>query len=187
MQGSLHFKLVDDDIFRLSLNAGDEDEDADFGGSSVFTPGEWRHVVVTYDSATSTAMLYVNGVAAGTNVFSIPPVVPDLIVSHIGSWNGDERFYYGAMDEFAMYDKVLTPERILAHYQAAAGTQVARPSIAFTRDGDELNLSWSGSGFVLEQNNDPATNNWQPVPDVSGNSASIPMTGARNFFRLRRP
>jgi hypothetical protein len=187
MEGSLHFQLVDDDSVRLSLNAGEEDEDADFGGSAVFAPGEWRHVVLTYNSDNSTAVLYVNGVAAGTNVFSIPPVIPDLIVSHIGSWNGDERFYYGLMDEFAMYNKVLSPERILAHYQAVAGTQVERPSIAFSRDGGQLTLSWTGAGLVLEQNSDPAANNWQAVPGVTGNSASVSMTGARNFFRLRRP
>jgi hypothetical protein len=39
-------------------------------------------------------LLYVNGVPAGTNVFAIPPVTADLLISHIGAWNGDERFFW---------------------------------------------------------------------------------------------
>jgi hypothetical protein len=191
--GSLHFQLIDDEMIALSLNAGDDengdgqDEDAVFGGPGIFEPGEWRHVAVTYNSADSTAILYVNGAAAGTNVFSIPPVTADLLVSHIGAWNGDERFYYGLMDEFAIYDHVLSPERVRAHYEAAAGVSVARPEISVSRSASQLTLSWTGSGFTLEETADLSSPGWQPVSGVTGNSVSVSIEAGNKFFRLRHP
>ena len=193
MLGSVHLQLVDDEMIALSLNAGpdaageDREEDALFGGSSVFAAGEWRHIAVTYDSANSKSVLYVNGVPVGTNVFALPPVTADLQASHIGAWNGDERFFFGLIDEFAIYNKVLASERIQAHYQAAAGTAVARPTINMARNGNQLTLTWAGPGFVLEQNSDLSTNNWQPVAGAAANSAEVSIASGKNFFRLRKP
>ncbi|HTG45197.1 MAG TPA: LamG-like jellyroll fold domain-containing protein, partial [Verrucomicrobiae bacterium] len=192
MPGSLHLQLVDDEMIALSLNAGpdangeDQEEDAIFGGESVFAPGEWRHIAVTYNNTNSTSVLFVNGVPAGTNVFAIPAVTPDLILSHIGAWNGDERFYFGSIDEFAIFNKVLTPARIQAHYQAAAGVTAARPEIQVARNGNQLTLTWSGSGFTLEQTADLSTKTWQTVTGAAPNSATVSTASGKGFFRLRK-
>ncbi|HVK58167.1 MAG TPA: LamG domain-containing protein, partial [Candidatus Kapabacteria bacterium] len=147
--GSVHFQLIDDEMIALSLNAGpdandeDQEEDAEFGGSDVLAEEEWRHVAVTYDSGNSTASFYVNGVLEGTHTFEIPPVTAVFENSHIGAWNGDERFFFGLIDEFAIYDKILPAARLLAHYQAAAGATVSRPTITVARNGNQLTLSWT--------------------------------------------
>jgi hypothetical protein len=193
MTGSLHLQLVDDEQIALSLNAGpdaadeDQEEDAVFGGSSFFTPGEWRHIAATYDSSNAKSVLYVNGVPAGTNVFTIPPVTMDLAVSHIGAWNGDERFFFGLIDEFAIYDKVLSAERILAHYQAAAGIAVTPPTITFAKDGNQLTLAWTGTGFVLEQNRDLADPaGWVKVPAGDVSPVKVTIGAGDQFFRLKK-
>lgn len=38
-----------------------------------------------------------------------------------------KRFFFGLIDEFAIYDKVLPAARLLAHYHAAAGRKSILP------------------------------------------------------------
>ena len=190
--GAVHLQLIDDEMVALSLNAGsdpdgeDLEEDAEFGGDGVFAEEEWRHLAVTYNSADSTANFYVNGTAVGTNVFSIPAILPDFTASHVGAWNGDERFYFGWIDEFALYDKVLPPDRVLAHYQAAAGASAPRPTLVVSRTGNELTFTWTGD-FVLQQTDQLVTNSWTPVPGASANSATVTIGSGNAFYRLRSP
>lgn len=96
--------------------------------------GTWNHVVTTWDG--TTAIMYVNGehVADGTGGYAANTDDHDpAIAVHgaaglgIGSYNntqpGDNAFT-GRVDEVAIYADVLTPERVLAHYQS--GTNALR-------------------------------------------------------------
>ncbi len=87
--------------------------------------GNWYHVVVTYDSTDSGVLeeLYVNGVfidaAAGPNNLWY-----DWERITIGT--GGLRWYiyyelFGTVDEFAVYDGLLSAERIALHYGIGAG------------------------------------------------------------------
>jgi hypothetical protein len=68
-----------------------------------------------------------------------------------------------------------------------AGANVVGP-IAIVRQGNQVQLSWEGKGFVLEKNatlTNPA--GWTPVEGLSGNTATVPIGTGNEFFRLKTP
>ncbi|WP_245563634.1 LamG-like jellyroll fold domain-containing protein [Longispora albida] len=73
----------------------------------------WTHLVGTYDAATGTQKLYINGVLAGSNTFTAPWPVQGPIVIGKGKWQGsptagftgqidDVRIYHAALDATAV-------------------------------------------------------------------------------------
>jgi hypothetical protein len=116
-----------------------------------FTLGKWQHVVVVYDPVqvtNATLTIYIDGVAANTNVWAATdgvtpgygPCTGDHPLSEavngepaisLGGYNnanggnyGFENPWTGGIDEFAWYAAKLTPAQILAHYQN--GTNASR-------------------------------------------------------------
>lgn len=101
-----------------------------------FQVGKWAHVVVVYDPVdltNSTLTMYIDGVAAKTNVwnggpdgtapgYAANPSNTDAALS-LGAYNNTSGAgnnpYFGGIDEFAFYHTKLTPAEILAHYQNA--------------------------------------------------------------------
>jgi len=96
----------------------------------VIQPNQWQHVVGVYDAATKTVSVYVNGQlvngpvsAAGGNGFS-PNTVRNFRIGgstfngNLGSYAGN-RGFDGWLDEVALYNGVLSDERIAAHYNVA--------------------------------------------------------------------
>ncbi len=160
--------------------------------TNVFLPGQWVYVAAVYDANNSTLTRYINGVpVAGDPVVldSAPPA--NLTAAHIGAWLGLDgllyRYFDGQVDELAIYDTALSADRIAAHYQAA-DLPVVGPTLQYAVAAGSLTLSWSGSGFVLQQNGDlsnPA--GWTNVP--AGDISPVTLTpGAGNqFFRLQKP
>jgi len=87
------------------------------------TPGSFDHVVATWDG--EVARIFVNGVLAGSAGSTKAPSGSGTI--YIGY--GDQApWFRGYLDEAAYFGHALTPERVLAHYQA--GLQVASPGPA---------------------------------------------------------
>ncbi len=68
------------------------------------------------------------------------------------------------------------------------GVAASPPQLSLSRSGTELIIAWpqAASGFGLERNRDPASPDWEPVPNAS-NPFRIPLTQAAEFFRLRKP
>src|SRR5437660_3530207 len=71
---------------------------------------------------------------------------------------------------------------------------VPRPQLAVTRSTGDVNLSWpvAWGDFVLQQNGDPNTTNWNdilitPGDDGTNKIVTLPASLPRNFFRLRGP
>eukprot|EP00698_Gefionella_okellyi_P015392 TRINITY_DN433_c0_g1_i1.p1 TRINITY_DN433_c0_g1~~TRINITY_DN433_c0_g1_i1.p1 ORF type:complete len:286 (+),score=55.04 TRINITY_DN433_c0_g1_i1:635-1492(+) len=81
---------------------------------------EWYHVTGTYDSASFTAKIYINGVLEGTlttaNCAYVPVNQPGSVL-RIGSvWNSvaaeEQSFWDGYIDEVAYYPFALSPELV---------------------------------------------------------------------------
>jgi hypothetical protein len=83
-----------------------------------FVENQWAYVVATYDG--TTMAIYVNGKQEATTTSAI--ATPEVsLTTLIGAANGDagNATFLGNIDEYAIYDHALTPERVSAHYAAA--------------------------------------------------------------------
>lgn len=99
-------------------------------------PDEWAHYVVTYDSGHENSLgmqvntkgeqvpleglvtLYVNGTKISTSEYCLRP----RNIPTVANWLGRSRFdpdpyYHGYMDDFRVYNRVLTPEEISDLYE----------------------------------------------------------------------
>src|SRR5512133_799018 len=80
-------------------------------------PGTWVHLVFSYDSASSTAKGYLNGVLVNTATGSFVPNVDAPFSVGVRSDNG---FYWkGSAAEVAYYGSVLSDAAIASHYSTA--------------------------------------------------------------------
>lgn len=64
----------------------------------------------------------------------------------------------------------------------------AMPVLSYSVEGSNFLLSWPSDtvGWTLESTDDlMLSNSWTAVPGVTNNSASVPITASKEFFRLR--
>lgn len=78
------------------------------------------HFVIGYDQPASTSRFYVNGVQSGT-YGSAAQGATAAAGWVIGEYGGGGYYVQGNYQEFALYNKLLSPARIAAHYAAASG------------------------------------------------------------------
>jgi hypothetical protein len=109
------------------------------GGTS--TLGEWSHVVATWNG--SAAQLFVNGVLAdasndpgATGGYNASTAANFIIAASDTSSPVN-----GSVDEAAFYDKLLTPEQILNHFNAASSATPGAYHSLVRSDGALLQLS----------------------------------------------
>lgn len=152
--------------------------------------GTWHHLATVYTLSPPSLVFYLDGAYVNQiPLFTAPPVMLDT--AHIGAWLGfDGNFYRyldGQIDELAIYGYDLTPEQILAHYQAAS-VPVLRPHLTYTRQGGTLQISWTGgNGYLLQHNSNPANaNGWTDLPSGNVSPVSVSAGSSRDFFRLRK-
>ncbi|WP_069772476.1 family 43 glycosylhydrolase [Streptomyces sp. LUP30] len=88
-------------------------------GGSQLTPGEWKHLTVTLDGATQTAILYVDGaeVARVNGVTVKPSELYDSAKDASGyigkSLYSPDPYFAGEVDDFRIYNRALTPAEVL--------------------------------------------------------------------------
>lgn len=162
------------------------------GGTTVFDSnptipvGQWTYVTTVYNdnNTASNVVVYVNGQAVGTNVFTTAVPV-DFELGQIGAQTGaGGRFFYGLMDDFAIYTNALSAADIQAHY-AAALLPPPPPTLSVGKSGDQIALSWNASGFILQE----STNlmnlaGWVNVPAGTNSPVTVPTENTSMFYRL---
>ena len=150
------------------------------------TDGKWHHVAYVYDqTAQGFISFYIDGVLDGThnNGLSwswVPDETIELGKSHNTYWSA----YNGFLDDFRVYNRVLSATEI-----AGLAGVVLPPILNFGVASGKLTLSWSPTGFVLQQNTQVANvTGWTNVAsgDISPVLISLPAAGA-NFYRLKKP
>lgn len=90
--------------------------------------GQWAHLVGTYDPASRTKTLYVDGQRVGfvANLSFVPNEARPLrIAAGTSEHPIGGLFWSGVVDEPAVFPGVLSPERVAAHYTAAQGVPPA--------------------------------------------------------------
>ena len=128
--------------------------------------GHAYYVVGTFDGTTQ--RLYIGGLEVAEAARPAEPISTSGDELRIGSWNGSEEFFNGAIDEVAVYTAALSAARIDAHYQAAIGgappdTTVDAPSeLTATAVSDrQIDLHWIDNSdnegeFRIERDTSPA-------------------------------
>jgi hypothetical protein len=88
-------------------------------GDTVINDGRWHHIVATRDiiGANSTVAIWVDGVLDVTRTVANNDALRDNPNIVIGGNPLDSRYFNGKMDEVALYNAVLSEERILTHYR----------------------------------------------------------------------
>jgi sugar lactone lactonase YvrE len=111
----------------------------------------WEYVVVT-ETSSGTLTLYLNGVQAGqtTGVTISPASLGSTPDDYLGKSITENPLFHGRLSNVAFYSKALSPERILAHYQAAAPVDTSPPAITGTVQQNKTLTAKAGSWSGLE-------------------------------------
>jgi alpha-N-arabinofuranosidase len=123
------------------------------------------YVAVVHNSTTGEVELYVNGASAQSGTFSIPLSSVNNIYSFLGkSLYTVDPYLKGSIDEFRIYNSILTPEEIAQHYKDGPDIVEIPPIVIQETDG---------STEVIEGNSTPDT---YTVALLSQPKASVTLT-----------
>jgi subtilisin-like proprotein convertase family protein len=115
------------------------------GTTGVLTSGVLQHVALTFDKATSTAVIYHNGVAVGSTNFGVnftPATSFNFYLGKRTSGPATGALFQGLMDEVSVYDCALSDSEINSIYRAgAAGKGTAQASVLV--DGKSITVAGS--------------------------------------------
>lgn len=80
-----------------------------------FNANQWYHIAVTHDYVAKQVKMYVNGVLVNTfnHADTALPISSKPI--YVGRYSGSSYPFAGTMDEFQLYNRVLTPTEIADH------------------------------------------------------------------------
>ena len=114
-------------------------------------------------------------VAAGSNSVAVMALPEPGYV--FASWGGD----YPATANPLVITNVQMDLTLIAFFWPAP------PTLSVQRTGALVNLTWpdSASGYVLETAGNVSGGPWNPVPGVTTNAVTLPISRTNQFFRLR--
>ncbi|MEU4237704.1 family 43 glycosylhydrolase [Actinoplanes sp. NPDC026619] len=144
-----------------AITTGSWSAESKLTGATAFPGGSWQHLAVTLDGTTGTAAMYLNGVAIAkaTGVTAKPADLYDKTKTYSGFigkslYTGDPAFD-GAVDDFRIYGRVLTPAEILT--MSGNTTGVAATTAAGLKAPAVITDSSSRIVLPLAEGTDPKT------------------------------
>jgi hypothetical protein len=175
-----------DGIVRCDLGV-----DGDTGGihtvSALTTAGRWYHVAATFDSATETYAVYVDGQLVKSGVSAAPLNPQAAAILSFGLRTGTTERFAGALDDFRIYNRVLSQAEVYEVYglvgwyrfNETSGT-VAADSTGLGRDGAYVGLPALGAPSNGLAANGTAVDfngaNYMQVTGLFDRSASVSVT-----------
>ena len=129
----------------------------------------WHHIVGTFNNAT--LRLYVDGVqtaTANTTVALTPNTNPFYVAMSTSSSTND---FGGRLDELAVYNTVLSPARVLAHYNKAFADLVP-PTVTLAQPANGSSSTSSTVAFNGTAGNAPGDSSTVSVKVYAGASAT---------------
>ncbi|WP_229424247.1 LamG-like jellyroll fold domain-containing protein [Moorena producens] len=109
---SLYFRVTSNGAVRF----GDFEGNSDLRTPRNFIEADtWHHIVASYDQSSNTNTIFVDGrEVISNNQGAFESQNPRVL---IGAWpNIGDQAFNGVIDEVAVYDEALSPERITSHY-----------------------------------------------------------------------
>lgn len=167
--------------------------------------GTWTHLAITYDAATDTKTLWVNGESAAVDTTRNAPsqYTPNYSTAlHIGA--GDDTGlgfpFDGQLDDIALYKKALSQTEIKSIMLNGPGTAPASPGFDITSltrnpaNGQTI-LTWTSvSGSVYTVQRSTSLGGWEDLtPNVTAAGTSstftdttLPAGTLKAFYRVRK-
>jgi hypothetical protein len=191
---------TDGDLFWQGNNYGQGGNG--YGGTGIFTPGEWHRVAIAYDEAATPAhaIKYLDGVfqqdwTAGHALDNDRrSLAPTSILFADGDGDNERRKMW--VNSVQIRAGALSQAELAAlGGPSAAGIPVAialptagTPRLTIVRIGNDVRISWpvNVTGYRLEATDDLNASLWSDVASVA-NCATVPVTGPAMFFRLVNP
>ncbi|HUT31363.1 MAG TPA: LamG-like jellyroll fold domain-containing protein [Sedimentisphaerales bacterium] len=116
--------------------------------------GDWHHFAFVKDESANTMSIYFDGLLADTQSGTIDTLANNIYMSRpfrIGAYGWHEEDYEGRMDDFLVYDRVLTDTEIAALYR-----------------GGDLEIAWGPSPYDGQPDAVPDANlTWLPGDHAS--------------------
>jgi hypothetical protein len=120
---NIHWQITREGKLRLGVAGIQGKGHHDYDTAALFTPerfGQWMHLATVFDPVAREVRHYINGtLQAREPVKNLFPL--RLVTADLGNWNNGTRsdrtairHFSGAMDEFAIYTRVLNNAEIAA-------------------------------------------------------------------------
>jgi len=170
--------------------------------AGAYDDGEWVHIVCTYDRATDTASIYVNGELPANGDFN-----PKTGIAGVGGYcegvnnvdaplflRGGWETFDGILDDVAIWDQALTADEVKTVYAGgplalAAELPLAINSINYSPDDGEVSLNWNsreGESYAVKFSTDLI--NWDAdIDDGIAADAGESTTRTFNISELDLP
>ena len=149
-------------------------------GSSLISDGEWHNLVFIYDNNEDNVSLYVDGIIdtgitgiTGDNMLSTPS--QNLI---IGSFNGDEQFLSGYLDDLRIYNTVLNGNDVSELYNNIVQTK--GKIVLRTNDGVQMPDDNSVKNFTIDSDGYVESYRSRSLPDSTLSGIVIPTNNKLN-------
>ena len=189
--GSYELDLAPGDIANFNVRR-DGNGFGQAASASASSRNHWHHFVGVFSGGIAT--VYVDGVkgseqSIGGVLQNVGPSPDRVMVGATRNGSVSSFNWNGLIDEVALYNRALPPDRILAHYQAG----LPEPALTINAGGE---ITWPAlpSGFVLQVADTLATPAQWQLADVTGRTEqngmfklTVPLSGATKFYRLTRP
>jgi len=151
-------------------------------------------LTVVYDYTANVARLYSNAVL----VASGPAPVDLTTITYVNNWLGrsqwNDAMFRGKYNEFRIWDGVLLPDQVAAHYAAGPDSLEPKPTLSVSMTAGNVVISWPATSlFTLEQTTSlgPAAN-WSAVDTsgavVEGNLKKLAVSPSKSatFYRMKK-
>ena len=181
---------------RFGITTSSSGGEQQINGPAALAAGVWYHVAVTLNG--NTGILYLNGVAVGTNnaITLKPSSLGSTVNNYLGRSQWSDPYFNGLMDEFRIYNVALSAAEIAAT-DVLGPNQVlnpAPPAISFANTPSGLTLSWAlaSAGFTVQSRTNLVLGDWvnlaSPAPQIVGTNwqMTLPATDTMQFFRLTK-
>jgi hypothetical protein len=150
--------------------------------TGVIKTSQWQHVALTYDRASGWATLLVDGnTVAATNFGSFTPRTTGSF--NLG-WGGNFNYFTGALDEFAVYNRALSPLEIGAIARAVNGRCGQPPVIVQHPESIRVNPGSNVTFTVVANGSAPLRYQWHFVSASSQFTQNVPLPAQTNHTLL---